>query len=70
MSETLPEADPLHPFSFELVPSNRQAGGYHWAIREKGKVIQRSETALVTEAKARKQALAMIERLRIGQMNW
>lgn len=64
------EADPLYPFTFELVPSNREAGGYHWAIRKYGKLVQRSDTALPTESKARIQALAMIERLRVGQVNW
>ena len=62
--------DQRQPFTFELVPSQRQAGGYHWAIRKHGKRVQRSDTALATEAEARKQALAMIERLRVGQVNW
>lgn len=64
------EADQLHPFAFELVPSQREAGGYHWAIRKHGKLVQRSNGPLSTEAKARTQALAMIERLRVGQVNW
>jgi hypothetical protein len=58
------------PFTFELVPSKRAAGGYHWAIRKHGKLVQRSDTPLATEDKARVQAQAMIERLRIGQSNW
>ena len=70
MGSTMKEADPLHPFTFELVPSNRAAGGYHWAIRKHGKLVQRSDNPLSTEAKARAQALAMIERLRVGQVNW
>jgi hypothetical protein len=57
-------------FTFELVPSQREAGGYHWAIRKHGKLVQRSDSPLATEAKARLQALAMIDRLRVGQVNW
>lgn len=64
------EPNPLHPFTFELVASNRDAGGYHWAIRKHGKLVQRSDSPQSTEAKARTQALAMIERLRVGQVNW
>ena len=64
------ETEQLQPFTFELVPSKREAGGYHWAIRKHGKLVQRSDTPLATEVKARVQALAMIERLRVGQVNW
>lgn len=64
------EAQQPQPFTFELVPSQREAGGYHWAIRKHGKLVQRSDTPLSTEAKARIQAEAMIERLRVGQVNW
>lgn len=64
------EAEQRQPFTFELVPSQREAGGYHWAIRKHGKLVQRSDSPLLTEAKARTQALAMIDRLRVGQLNW
>jgi hypothetical protein len=64
------EAQQPQPFTFELVPSRREAGGYHWAIRKHGKLVQRSDTPLPTEDMARVQAQAMIERLRIGQTNW
>lgn len=59
-------AEQPQPFTFELVPSKREAGGYHWAIRKHSKLVQRSDSPLSTESKARTQALAMIERLRIG----
>ncbi|KTS06434.1 hypothetical protein CTI14_08690 [Methylobacterium radiotolerans] len=64
------EAQQTEPFTFELVPSKRATGGYHWAIRKHGKLVQRSDTPLPTEDKARVQAQAMIERLRVGQTNW
>ncbi|KNY19555.1 hypothetical protein [Methylobacterium sp. ARG-1] len=64
------ETETLQPFTFELVPSQRETGGYHWAIRKHGKLVQRSDTPLSTETKARTQALAMIERRRVGQVNW
>ncbi|KNY20745.1 hypothetical protein AKJ13_20835 [Methylobacterium sp. ARG-1] len=64
------EPETLQPFTFELVPSQREAGGYHWAIRKHGKLVQRSDTPLPTETKARTQPLAMIKRLRVGQVNW
>lgn len=64
------EVEQHHPYTFELVPSKREAGGYHWAIRKNGKLVQRSDSPLPTEAKARGQALAMIGRLRVGQGSW
>jgi hypothetical protein len=64
------EVEQLHPFTYELVPSKSAAGGYHWAIRKHGKLVQRSDTPLPTESKAHHQVLAMIDRLRIGQVNW
>ena len=57
------EAQQRQPFTFELVPSQRESGGYHWAIREHGKLVQRSDSPLPTEDKTRIQAQAMIERL-------
>lgn len=59
-----------HPFTFKLVPSTRGAAGYHRAIRKHGRLVQRSDTPLPTKGGARNQALAMIDRLRIGQLNW
>ncbi len=64
------EIHQAQPFTFELVASKRSTGGYHWAIRKHGKLIQRSDTPLATEAKARVQAQSMIDRLRVGQVNW
>lgn len=64
------EVEQPHTFTYDLVPSKREAGGYHWAIRKHGKLVQRSDTPLPNEAQARTQALAMIDRLRVGQVNW
>jgi hypothetical protein len=64
------EAEQRQPYTFELLASKREAGGYHWAIRKHGKLVQRSDSPLSTEDKARIQALAMIDRLRVGQVNW
>ena len=64
------DAQQRQPFTFELVPSQREAGGYHWAIRKHGKLVQRSDSVLPTASKARTQALTMIDRLRVGQVNW
>ncbi|MGH1570884.1 hypothetical protein ACRAWG_09675 [Methylobacterium sp. P31] len=52
------------------MPSKREAGGYHGAIRKNDKLVRRFDSPLSAEGKARTQALAMIERLRIGQVNW
>ena len=46
------KAEKRQPFILELAPSQRDAGGYHWAIRKHGKLVQRSDTPLATEAKA------------------
>jgi hypothetical protein len=61
------EAQQRQPFTFEIVPSPREAGGDHWAIRKAGTLVQRSDTPRSTETGARTQAPAMIERLRSGQ---
>lgn len=61
MSETS-----IHPYSIEIIPPKTEGGSYQWAIRKDGKLVQRSDRSLPTEAKARENGLAQVERLLSG----
>jgi hypothetical protein len=61
------ETDPaLHPYSLQVVPHFRIAGSFQWTIRKHGKVLQRSDRPHPSEDKARRDGLAVIERLLQG----
>ena len=51
-----------HPYTLEvgLSPSGKS---FQWAIRKHGKVFQRSDRQTPTEAKAKEDGMATIERL-------
>lgn len=61
MSETA-----TYPYTFEIIPPKSEGGSYQWAIRKNGKLMQRSDRSLSSEAKAREHALAEIEKLLSG----
>ena len=50
-----------YPYSLDIVPAERPAGHFHWAIRRR-KLIERSDRALPSEEAARKKGEAGIER--------
>ncbi|ACA17391.1 hypothetical protein M446_2979 [Methylobacterium sp. 4-46] len=52
----------LYPFAIEVSPLARPKGHYGWAIRRHGKLLERSDRPHESEAKARAQALAAVER--------
>ncbi len=61
--------DPMtntHPYALEVTPNPRSLGVWQWAIRHHGKLVQRSDRALVSEAKARVQGMEQIEKLLHG----
>lgn len=51
-----------YPYSLDIVPAERPAGHFHWAIRRHGKLIERSDRPLPSEEAARKKGEAGIER--------
>lgn len=51
------------PYTLEIEPPKRPGGSFQWAIRKNGKLVQRSDRSHPTEAKARENGLAQIERL-------
>ena len=58
--------NPTHPYTLELAPSPKGDGSFGWAIRKNGKLVQRSDRNHPTEAKARENGLAQIEKLLSG----
>jgi len=56
----------IHPYSLEIVPPKSEGGSYQWAIRKNGKLAQRSDRSLHSEAKARENGMAQIEKLLSG----
>ena len=55
-----------HPYTLEIEPPKSPGGAYQWAIRRNGKLVQRSDRNHPTEAKARENGLAQIEKLLSG----
>jgi hypothetical protein len=54
------------PYTLEIEPPKSPGGSYQWAIRKNGKLAQRSDRNYPTEAKARENGLAQIEKLLSG----
>ncbi|KAB1077769.1 hypothetical protein [Methylobacterium soli] len=63
MTETDPK---LYPYSLEILPPKADGASYQWAIRKNGKLAQRSDRSLHSEAKARESGMAQIEKLLSG----
>jgi hypothetical protein len=55
--------EPTHPYSLEVSPCEKRAGHFHWAIRERGKLIQRSDRSQPSEGEAHAKGQAAIERM-------
>lgn len=58
--------EPMYPFSLEVFPCEKPAGHFQWSIRERGRLIQRSDRPHPTESKAREKGEAELERLFFG----
>ncbi len=59
--------NPTHPYTLEI----RQGPGGHfqWAIRDRGKLVQRSDRSHASEAEARRKGEAAIESLFVKTRN-
>ena len=55
-----------YPYTLEVARNLRSEGTWQWAIRKHGKLVQRSDRAQPSEAKARAQGEETIERLLHG----
>ena len=55
-----------HPYTLEILPPKAEGDAYHWAIRKHGKLAQRSDRKHHSEAKARENGMAQIEKLLSG----
>jgi hypothetical protein len=55
-----------YPFSLEVFAVEKPAGHFQWAIRERGRLIQRSDRPHPSEDKAREKGEAELERLYYG----
>jgi hypothetical protein len=55
-----------YPYSLEVFPATKPAGHFQWTIRERGRLVQRSDRPHVSEEKARENGQAELERLFFG----
>lgn len=58
--------EPMYPYSLEVFPCEKPAGHFQWAIRERGRLIQRSDRLHPSEPQAREKGQAELERLFFG----
>jgi hypothetical protein len=54
---------PTARYTLDIQPSATSAASFQWAIRDRGKLIQRSDRLLRTEADARKKGEEELERI-------
>ena len=55
-----------HPYTLEVERNPRSEGAWQWAIRQHRKLVERSDRALASEAKARAQGMEQIEKMLHG----
>ena len=55
-----------YPYTLEILSPRTEGATYQWAIRKGGKLVQRSDRSLTSEAKARENGLAQIREAPIG----
>lgn len=63
----------LPPYALEILSPDSPgcgSGSWRWAIRRNGRVYQRSDRSYPTEAKARSDGAAMLDRVRSGADPW
>jgi hypothetical protein len=58
---------PSPRYTLEVQPSKRTEGAFEWAIRDRGKLIQRSDRVERSEEAARKRGERAIEELTHGR---
>lgn len=57
-----------YPYSLEVLPVEISAEHFQWLIRERGKLIQRSDRLQPSEDKAREKGQVELERLFFGRL--
>ena len=55
-----------HPYTLDVERNPRSEGAWQWAIRHHGKLVERSDRAFASEAKARAQGMQQIEKMLHG----
>jgi hypothetical protein len=55
--------DPSPRYTLEVQPSKRTDGAFEWAIRDRGKLIQRSDRVERTEQAARKRGEEVLDHI-------
>jgi hypothetical protein len=58
--------EPTYPYSLEVSPCEKPRGHFQWAIRERGRLVQRSDRTHPSENQAREKGQAELERLIFG----
>lgn len=53
--------DVPHPYTLEIIQLDKPAGHFGWALRRSGKLLERSDRAHPTEAKARESGMRAVE---------
>jgi len=61
--------DQTYPYTLEVFPTEKPAGHFQWAIRKRGRLIQRSDRSHPSESKAREKGQAELEGLLFGARN-
>ena len=51
-----------YPYALEVLPCEKPAGHFQWAIRKHGKLVERSDRAHPSEHSARESGQAALER--------
>ncbi len=57
----------VYPYTLDIQPCDRPTGQYRWIIRERGKLLQRSDRVHLSEAAALKSGQAELERVAAGR---
>ena len=55
--------DPTPRYTLDVQPSQRTGGAFEWAIRDRGKLIQRSDRVERTEQAARKRGEEVLDQI-------
>jgi hypothetical protein len=59
--------DLTYPYSLEIAPCEKPGGHFRWTIRERGKLLQRSDRVFASEQIAREKGEAELARLFMGR---
>ena len=55
-----------HPYTLDVERNPKSEGAWQWAIRHHGKLVERSDRALASEAKAQANGMEKIEKMLHG----